>query len=103
MIILIMSILDLLSGAVLITNGDFLFFSSIVSYMAAYSLFKGVLFLLSSFGMGYYFDWMSAIDIITGIGLLLLMWGFSFGFFYTIAVIALLKGAYSFLRGFFRI
>jgi hypothetical protein len=71
--------------------------------MAAYSLFKGLTSFLSSIGMGYYFDWMGIIDMITGVGLVFLMWGFSFGFLYTIGIVAILKGAYSFLRGFFNI
>jgi hypothetical protein len=71
--------------------------------MAAYSLLKGVLSFLSSIGIGYYFDWMGVIDIITGFVLLLLMWGFSFGFIKTIGAIAILKGIYSFLRSFFKV
>jgi hypothetical protein len=71
--------------------------------MAAYSLFKGIFSLLSSIGIGYYFDWMGIIDMITGIMLLLLMWGFYFNFIQTIGIVASLKGLYCLLRGLFKI
>lgn len=103
MFLAILSILDIFSGLIVFTYSSLLLFHSFVGYMAAYSLFKGVASFLSSIGMGYWFDWMGVIDIITGFMLLLLMWGFSFGFIKTIGIIAILKGIYSFLRAFFKV
>jgi hypothetical protein len=91
------------SGLILLTYSSISLFHSLVGYMAAYSLLKGVISLLSSIGIGYYFDWMGTIDIIGGIMLLLLMWGFSFGFIQTVGVIVILKGAYCFIRSFFKV
>ena len=103
MLIIILSILDIFSGLILLTYSSLLLFHNFIGYMAAYSLFKGLLSFLSSIGMGYYFDWMGIIDVIAGVILLLLMWGFSFGFIQTVGAIAMLKGAYCFLRGFFKV
>lgn len=103
MFFVILSILDMFSGLILLTYGSISLFHSFVSYMAAYSLLKGVISFLSSIGMGYYFDWMGIIDMIGGIALLFLMWGFSFGFIQTIGAIVILKGAYCFIRSFFKV
>lgn len=103
MFVIILSILDVFSGLILLTYSSILFFHNFVGYMVAYSLFKGMISFLSSIGMGYYFDWMGIIDIIIGFMLLLLMWGFSFSFIQTIGAVAILKGMYSFFRGFFKV
>jgi len=103
MLVIILSILDVFSGLILLTYGSFTILHGFIGYMAAYSFFKGAISFLSSIGMGYYFDWMGIIDVITGFVLLLLMWGFSFGFIPTIGVVATLKGMYSLLRGVFKI
>lgn len=102
-VIIILGILDILSGIVLLTYSSFLLFHGFAGYLGAYSLFKGMISFLSSVGMKYYFDWMGIVDIITGVALLLVTRGVSSGIIQTIGAIAILKGLYSFLRGFFKV
>ncbi len=96
-----LGLLDTISGVLILypaLAGDFLV------YFAFYSLFKGFFSVLSSFAIGYYTDWMGAVDIITGSVLALLSFGFlSFGFSlsYVLCALAVLKGLYCFISAFY--
>lgn len=97
MIALILSVIDLLSGSLLLLN-----LKIVLNYVAGIMLLKGAFSLLSSLGAGYWFDWMGAIDVISGIALLLFAFGVPAAIFGTLAWIVIFKGLYSLLRSVFR-
>lgn len=65
-------------------------------------LLKGAFSILSSLGVGYWFDWMGWIDVIAAGALLLFAFGIPAEVFTTLAWIVIFKGVYSFLRGLFK-
>lgn len=87
----ILGLIDIMSGIVLIIRPE-LFFIRILTF---FCLGKGIWSLLSSFAMGYFTDWMGAIDTLAGICLFLLMRGSSFVFFTIVGVVMIVKGLYS--------
>jgi len=97
MIVLILSAIDLLSGSLLLLNLKFF-----LNYIAGIMLLKGAFSLLSSLGIGYWFDWMGFIDVISGVALLLFAFGIPAAIFSTLAWIVIFKGVYSLLRGLFK-
>jgi len=96
MLLFILSILDLIAGLLVILSQNFLLTSNaFVFYFAIYSLGKGIVSLLTSIAVGYFFDWMGVIDVITGIALFMIHSGSQLGIFKTIGIIILIKGLYS--------
>jgi len=93
MFVLILSLLDLIAGGLLLLNLNYY-----VNYVAAFMLLKGLFSIISSFGMGYWFDWMGFIDIITSISLFLFSFGLPASIFKTIAWLIVAKGVYCMLR-----
>lgn len=96
-ILLLLTAIDILSGSVLLLNLNFF-----VNYIAVILLLKGLFSLLSSLGIGYWFDWMGVVDIISAVALFLFYLGLPAAIFSTIAWIIIFKGSYSFLRTIFR-
>lgn len=96
MITLILSAIDLLSGSLLLLNLNFF-----LNYIAGIMILKGAFSLVSSIGVGYWFDWMGFIDVISGVALLLFAFGLPAAIFSTIAWIVILKGTYSLMRSVF--
>ena len=97
MIALILSIIDLLAGSLLLLNLNFY-----INYIAGILAIKGLFSILSSLGVGYWFDWMGFVDILTAIALLLFSFGIPATFFTTIAYLIIFKGIYSLIRIIFR-
>ena len=58
-------------GGVVYFNTSFIF-QVAIKYLAFFSISKGVWSIFSSFALGYYFDWMGAVDLIAGISLILI-------------------------------
>jgi len=94
-IFLTLSLIDVIAGFVLVSSEGS---GRIVHFFAMYALIKGVWSLMSSFSAGYYFDWMGAVDTITGICLLLTNYNLVFGFFSIIGMAQVMKGIYSAIR-----
>lgn len=97
MIVLILSIIDLAAGTLLLLNLHFF-----LNYITAIMALKGLFSIFSSFGAGFWFDWMGFVDILTAIALLLFSFGVPAGFFTTIAWIIIFKGIYCLIRTIFR-
>ena len=93
MIILILSVLDILSGLAILFKVNFF-----IRYLAFAMLAKGGISLFSSVAMKYFFDWMGAIDFIIGIILLLNSMNIYSDFFTIFSWIIIFKGVYSLIR-----
>ena len=89
MIVAILSFLDVVGGTLL----TFQIGGLLAVAFGLFHFFKGLFSIGSSFAMGYLFDWMGWIDLISGIGLFL----FSENLFVlsSFGIITLLKGVYS--------
>ena len=96
MITLILSAMDLVCGGLLLLNLNFL-----LNIIAGIMLMKGAFSLLSSLGVGYWFDWMGWLDVIGGAALLLFAFGIPAAIFANLAWIIVFKGIYSLVRGVF--
>jgi len=96
MIVFILSAIDLLAGSLLLLNLNLL-----LNYIAVIIFFKGFFSVISSLGLGYWWDWMGWIDVITAIALALFSFGFPASIFTYVAYIVIFKGSYSMLRGLF--
>jgi hypothetical protein len=94
MIVLILSAIDLICGGLLLLNLNFF-----LNYIAGIMLLKGAFSILSSLGVGYWFDWMGWIDLIGAAALLLFAFGIPAAVFTNLAWIIVFKGVYSLLRG----
>ncbi len=81
--------MDVLAGLVLYYN-----IRVIAFYLTYFMMVKGIYSLLTSISSGYYFDWMGAIDLITGILLY-------FDVFNVFGLITILKGLYSLILSLF--
>jgi hypothetical protein len=97
MIALILSVIDMFSGSLLLLNLKFF-----LNYIAGIMLLKGAFSILSSLGIGYWFDWMGAVDVISGVAILLFAFGLPASIFTNLAWIVIFKGIYSFMRTVFR-
>ena len=90
-IFFVLGLVDIFAGISVVYPhlvGAFLF------YIAFYSLAKGAISIVISFGAGYYTDWMGFADVITGTALALMSFGISFSFFFYIGIFAIVKGLY---------
>jgi hypothetical protein len=94
MFVLILSAIDLIAGGLILLNINFL-----LNYIAIIIFFKGFFSIISSLGIGYWWDWMGWIDILTAAALALFSFGFPAAIFTYIAYVVIFKGAYSMLRG----
>lgn len=97
MIVFILSAIDLLAGGLILMNVNFL-----LNILAVIIILKGFFSSISSIGIGYWFDWMGAVDILAGTSLFLFSFGLPAAFFSTIAWIVIFKGIYSITRYVFR-
>jgi len=89
----ILGVVDIIVGVLLITRPEF----SFIRFLGLFSLGKGVWSIFSSMIMGYFLDWMGALDVLSGISLLMLHAGSSSGIFTILGISILLKGLYSLL------
>jgi hypothetical protein len=96
MIVFILSAIDLLAGGLLLLNLNIL-----ITYIAAIIFFKGFFSVISSLGLGYMWDWMGWIDMITAASLALFSFGFPASAFTYVAYIVIFKGTYTMVRGLF--
>ncbi len=89
MIVVILSILDVIGGSLLM----FQIGGTLAIVFGLFHFFKGIFSIASSLSVGYFFDWMGWVDLITGLGLFL----FSENVFVlsSFGIITLLKGVYS--------
>ncbi|MBU3905151.1 MAG: hypothetical protein KJ906_03320 [Nanoarchaeota archaeon] len=85
--IMLLSILDIISGLVLALNLQ----GTLVTIIGTIILLKGIYSLITSLIVKYPLDWMGWIDLITGI---MILTTFSISWFW---VVPILKGAYSFI------
>jgi len=92
----ILSLIDIFVGGIVFLNTGFIF-KTLIRYLAFFSISKGAWSLLSSTAFGYYFDWMGAIDLITGIALVLINFDIALSSYGIIGTVAVLKGVYSLL------
>ena len=83
--------IDIIVGILLIIRPEF----SFLRILGLISLGKGVWSLFSCIAVGYFFDWMGMLDTLSGIALLLLHNGTSFGLFSILGLVMILKGLYS--------
>lgn len=97
MIVFILSAIDLFAGGLLLLNQNFL-----LNYIAAIMFFKGFFSVVSSLGVGYWFDWMGWTDIISAVVLGLFAFGLPASMFAYVAYLVIFKGSYSILRSLFR-
>ncbi len=88
MIVAILSFLDVVGGSLL----TFQVGGLLAIAFGLFHFFKGIFSLGSSYAVGYLFDWMGWVDLITGVGLFL----FSENVFVlsSFGLITLLKGVY---------
>ncbi len=103
MIITILGILDLISGAIITLGGLEAFQGNgLVLTMAMIMVIKGVWSWLNNLAQpdkGLKFDPMGILDIITGVLLYSVFSGFFLFFFAYFGIILLIKGVYSFVIG----
>ncbi len=96
----ILGILDIILGAVLAasTFADFAGNGWVFAF-GILAILKGLYSTLTAAGAGFYFDVLGWLDLLVGILLLLVNWGFVFPFFLYIGILLILKGIYSFFVG----
>ncbi|MBS3052692.1 MAG: hypothetical protein J4428_04970 [Candidatus Aenigmarchaeota archaeon] len=90
-----MSLLDLIAGFFLISSTDI----PIIKFFIYYSFIKGIVSIISSIALGYYYDWMGLTDLLTGIGLFFLSSGLPFAVFKLIGYVTILKAIYAVFTG----
>lgn len=90
-----MSLLDLIAGFFLISSMQ----TPIIHFFIYYAAIKGVVSIISSIALGYYHDWMGLTDLLTGIGLFLLISGFPFDIFKLVGYATILKAIYAIFTG----
>jgi energy-converting hydrogenase Eha subunit G len=98
MLVAILALFDIISGITIFYSVKLLF-----GYLAYIIFFKGLISVISSIRRGDYLEWMGPIDLITGIALALMSFGFQSYFFTVMAWLIFLKGFYSFIRDAFNI
>lgn len=100
MILLVLGILDMISGSVLSLSTTFdMVGNSMVFLFAVIFIIKGLWSLLASISAGFYFDLLGLTDILASILLFLANVGLVHNFFIYIGIIVVLKGIYSFVMG----
>lgn len=87
----ILGLIDIFAGIMLIVMPHF----SFLMILGFFCMGKGIWSIFSSFAMGYFFEWMGTLDLITGICLYLLSSGTSFGLFVIVGITIIMKGLYS--------
>jgi len=85
--------LDILGGVLLVLS------VSTTPLFAIFFILKGIWSIISSVGSGYYADWMGAVDLLTGIGLYLVLNGITNGIFKIVGIAMILKGLYTYASG----
>ena len=96
MFLILLGILDTLAGIVLYLNQATSFqILTLVKIFTLYCLVKGLLSLISSFAIGYFLDWMGAIDVISGVTMILILQGYTSDIFVKIGALAIIKGLFT--------
>jgi hypothetical protein len=95
-IVKLLSLLDVGAGILLASACCFPLASFQLVFIAAIIyICKGSCSILASIGVGYWLDWMGAIDLLSGISLALLYYGFAVGFISYLGIAMTIKGFYS--------
>ena len=97
--VLILSLSDILTALVYFYDKDIV--SIITITLLWFHVFKGTLSLIGSLFSRYYYDWMGAIDVLSGIAVVFRGTGILTGFFHFMMILLLIKGIYTFIRGLF--
>lgn len=92
-VLLFISMLEVIAGALVYFH--WFPWHPIFTYMSIFYLLKGIWSIVSSIASGFFYDWMGALDFITGIALMLIFYGTILDFFWIIGVAHILKGLYS--------
>ena len=100
MIISLLGIIDIIAG-ILIGLGLVVDFTgnNIIFTLGIIMVIKGLYSTLTAMAGGFFFDVLGWIDLTSGIFLFILFFGMTFGFFFYLAIIIVLKGIYSFFVG----
>jgi len=94
-ILLILSLIDILAGALLYLSSGVVSISSVLLLFVGVLVFvKGLWSLFSSFSVGNYLEWMGAIDFVGGLSLLFIFFKL-FTIVHLFLCVLLLKGIYS--------
>lgn len=100
MIIVILGILDVIAGiAVALAQLFHLTGSAFALYLGVIFILKALYSILTALAAGFPFDVLGWLDLIAGIVLMLLYWGFPVSFAFWVGIIMILKGVYSILLG----
>lgn len=100
MLLLILGILDIVvGGALWWSSGNALVGVAMVVVFGIIWILKGLWSILSAAADGFFFDLLGIFDLVSGVFLVLSYLNFSFGFFFYMALLMVLKGIYSFLIG----
>jgi uncharacterized membrane protein HdeD (DUF308 family) len=96
----ILGILDIIFGAVLAAS-TFAELSGNVWVMlfGVLAIIKGLYSVATAAGAGFYLDVLGWLDLVVGVMLLMVNWGFGFPFFLYFGILLILKGIYSFFVG----
>lgn len=101
-VVLILSILDLVAGLLVFSSYSGLetLLGKVILYVSIFHLIKGAWSIVSSFVLGYIYDVLGWIDLLSGILIILALNGIVFHFAYIFAIIMIIKGLYCILFSF---
>lgn len=100
MIIIIFGLIDLImGGALLLSSSLEMAGVGIVFTLGIVFLLKALYSIITALAGGFAFDILGWVDLAGAISLMMIFWGFSFGFFFWIGVLVAMKGVYSIVIG----